>query len=196
MWTSSLHMPLQTSLPNLQEEISHEYLYVEAFIATITGSIDHVTGISDFLLIKSSLQTLVLYWRLAWRLLALTKIQTDPMIVFNEGAHRSFVSQDLADGLRHPVEDTDTLCDSLFSGRSKTVQHLNLSTVYILTDTWKKNPIRVLIVTIPWKLVKQYKPPISRVIIKIVWTLQRSGKLTYLRWRVRIHTNIKKVNFH
>ncbi|XP_063427242.1 uncharacterized protein LOC134710774 [Mytilus trossulus] len=70
----------------------------------------------------------------------------DTHILFDEGAQRSFVTEDLARKLNLHSEGTEILQLSSFGYRNKTVRHLDKSTVFVETVAGQKIPIHVLIV--------------------------------------------------
>ncbi|XP_076072041.1 uncharacterized protein LOC143043745 [Mytilus galloprovincialis] len=70
----------------------------------------------------------------------------DTHILLDEGAQRSFVTEDLARKLNLHSEGTEILQLSSFGDRNKNVRHLDKSTVFVETDAGQKIPIHVLIV--------------------------------------------------
>ena len=68
-------------------------------------------------------------------------------ILFDEGAQRSFITASLASELQLPVDGTETVCLSTFGGNNNEVQHLETATVFVMTDSNQKIPIRVHIVS-------------------------------------------------
>ena len=71
---------------------------------------------------------------------------TEANILFDEGAHRSFITKDLADKLHLQKSSTELVQLATFGSSSKKVSHIDRTTVYLLTDTGKKIAIDVLIV--------------------------------------------------
>ena len=67
-------------------------------------------------------------------------------ILFDEGAQRSFITEALANELQLPRQSTEAVSLSAFGGSSEKYQHIDTSTVYVVTKQQQKIPIRVLIV--------------------------------------------------
>ena len=70
----------------------------------------------------------------------------DANILFDEGAQRSFVTRDLADKLQLQTSGTEEVQLAAFGSSSKKVSHIDTATVYLLTGSWDKIAIDVLIV--------------------------------------------------
>ena len=70
----------------------------------------------------------------------------DAYILFDEGAQRSFITQNLANKLNVQPEGTETLNVAAFGDSSKTIRNLNRTTVYLEADFGDKIPLSVLIV--------------------------------------------------
>ncbi|XP_053389091.1 uncharacterized protein LOC128552105 [Mercenaria mercenaria] len=70
----------------------------------------------------------------------------DATILFDEGSQRSYITQSLAQELQLARETTETICLSAFGGKSDGVQHLDTTTVYLITDSKQKIPIKTIIV--------------------------------------------------
>ena len=66
-------------------------------------------------------------------------------ISFDDGAQRSFITASLASELQLPVDGTETVCLSTFGGNNNVIQHLETASVFVMTDSNQKIPIRVLI---------------------------------------------------
>lgn len=73
-------------------------------------------------------------------------IYTTTAVLFDEGAQRSFITEKLANELQLRRENTETLHLSSFGGDSSKMQHLDTTTVYLVTDSNQKIAVHVLIV--------------------------------------------------
>ena len=67
-------------------------------------------------------------------------------ILFDEGAQRSFITEALANELQLPRQSTEAVSLSAFGGSSEKYQHIDTSTMYVVTKQQQKIPIPVLIV--------------------------------------------------
>ncbi|XP_069115378.1 uncharacterized protein [Argopecten irradians] len=67
-------------------------------------------------------------------------------ILFDEGAQRSFVTQELADKLQMETTGKETINISGFGQVGDKVRHLSSGTVYLQTNTREKIPVKVLVV--------------------------------------------------
>ncbi|XP_056001802.1 uncharacterized protein LOC130048776 [Ostrea edulis] len=68
-------------------------------------------------------------------------------ILFDEGAQRSFITEELANNLQAKVSGNESLNIAAFGDKTaKSVRHLNKTTVYVETDSGEKVPVEVLIV--------------------------------------------------
>ena len=67
-------------------------------------------------------------------------------ILFDEGAQRSFVTEDLAEKLNLRVDNTEVVQLSCFGDKSNNVRHLGKCTLLIETLSGHKIPIEVLVV--------------------------------------------------
>ncbi|XP_048770094.2 uncharacterized protein LOC125676243 [Ostrea edulis] len=68
-------------------------------------------------------------------------------ILFDEGAQRSFITEELANNLQAEVSGNESLNIAAFGDKTaKSVRHLNKTTVYVETDSGEKVPVEVLIV--------------------------------------------------
>ena len=65
-------------------------------------------------------------------------------ILFHDGSQRSFITPSLASKLQLPVDGTETVCLSTFGGNNNEVYNLETATVFVMTDSNQKIPIRVL----------------------------------------------------
>ncbi|XP_063408992.1 uncharacterized protein LOC134692470 [Mytilus trossulus] len=70
----------------------------------------------------------------------------DTNILLDEGAQRSFLTQEVANKLHLQIEGTEIIQLSAFEGKEKTARHLENTTVYLKTDAGHVLPIKVLIV--------------------------------------------------
>ncbi|XP_063426809.1 uncharacterized protein LOC134710384 [Mytilus trossulus] len=70
----------------------------------------------------------------------------DTNILFDEGAQRSFLTQNLANKLNLQIEGTEIIHLSAFGGEEKNTRHLEKTTIYLKTDAGHVLPIKVLIV--------------------------------------------------
>ena len=70
----------------------------------------------------------------------------DAIILFDEGAQRSFVTRDLADKPQLQTSGTEEVQFAAFGSSSKKVSHIDTATVYLLTDSREKKAIDLLIV--------------------------------------------------
>ncbi|XP_071141877.1 uncharacterized protein [Mytilus edulis] len=70
----------------------------------------------------------------------------DTNILFDEGAQRSFLTQNLANKLNLQIEGTEIIHLSAFGGEEKNTRHLEKTTIYLKTDARHVLPIKVLIV--------------------------------------------------
>ncbi|XP_063427126.1 uncharacterized protein LOC134710669 [Mytilus trossulus] len=70
----------------------------------------------------------------------------DTNILLDEGAQRSFLTQEVANKLHLQIEGTELIQLSAFEGKDKTARHLENTTVYLKTDAGHVMPIKVLIV--------------------------------------------------
>ncbi|XP_060554089.1 uncharacterized protein LOC132715133 [Ruditapes philippinarum] len=83
---------------------------------------------------------------------------TDVIILFDEGAQRSFVTKELAERLELRRTGTEVVELAAFGSSSKKVSHIDTTTVYLLTDTKEMIAIDVLIVatiSVPLRNVQQ-----------------------------------------
>ncbi|XP_045157295.2 uncharacterized protein LOC123523710 [Mercenaria mercenaria] len=71
---------------------------------------------------------------------------TDANILFDEGAQRSFITEELADKLQLSRSGTEVVQLAAFGSSSMKVSHKNKATVYLLTDNKERIDIDVLIV--------------------------------------------------
>ena len=67
-------------------------------------------------------------------------------ILFDEGAQRSFITQDLADKLDLVPENSETLNLSVFGGSTTSVKQVGITTVYLHADNGDKIPVQVIII--------------------------------------------------
>jgi len=72
----------------------------------------------------------------------------DANILMDEGAHKSFITQKMADQLKLQRDGFDVINISPFGDPTHTVQHLDTATVYVVATAGEMIPIRVLIVPI------------------------------------------------
>ncbi|XP_063446878.1 uncharacterized protein LOC134726406 [Mytilus trossulus] len=70
----------------------------------------------------------------------------DAHILFEEGAKRSLMTQEIADKLNDKPDGKETLNISAFGNSDKNVRHMNKATVYLEADSGEKIPLQVLIV--------------------------------------------------
>ncbi|XP_063417047.1 uncharacterized protein LOC134699374 [Mytilus trossulus] len=70
----------------------------------------------------------------------------DTNIHLDEGAQRSFLTQEVANKLHLQIEGTETTHLSAFGGEEKNTRHLEKTTIYLKTDAGHVLPIKVLIV--------------------------------------------------
>lgn len=73
-------------------------------------------------------------------------ISLDTNILFDEGAQRSFITQELAAKLNVNKEGSESLCISTFGDTTKKVRNLDKTTVYLRSTEGELIPIKVLIV--------------------------------------------------
>ncbi|XP_045198527.1 uncharacterized protein LOC123552846 [Mercenaria mercenaria] len=71
---------------------------------------------------------------------------TDANLLFDEGAQRSFITEELADKLQLSRSGTEVVQLAAFGSSSMKVSHKNKATVYLLTDNRERIEIDVLIV--------------------------------------------------
>jgi hypothetical protein len=74
------------------------------------------------------------------------QVQTEASILFDEGAQKSFITQQLAEELELTREGTETLYLSSFGSRSNKVQQVDVATIHIIADNSQRIPVRVWIV--------------------------------------------------
>ena len=67
-------------------------------------------------------------------------------IIFDEGAQRSFITQELANKLDLSPEPSEALNLSVFGGSTTSVKQVDIATVYIRSDSNEKIPIQVVII--------------------------------------------------
>ncbi|VDI30698.1 Hypothetical predicted protein [Mytilus galloprovincialis] len=70
----------------------------------------------------------------------------DAHILFDEGAQRSFMTQEIADKLNVKPDGKETLNISAFGNSDKNVRHMKKATVFLEADSGEKIPLQVLIV--------------------------------------------------
>ncbi|XP_028407556.1 uncharacterized protein LOC114530174 [Dendronephthya gigantea] len=67
-------------------------------------------------------------------------------ILFDEGAQRSFITQELADKLDLAPEHSETLNLSVFGGSTTSVKQVDVATIYLRSDNGDKIPVQVIII--------------------------------------------------
>ena len=68
-------------------------------------------------------------------------------MLFDEGAQRSFITETLANELQLHRENTEAFSLSAFWGKSGKIQHIDTSTVYVITEQQQKISIVPTIAT-------------------------------------------------
>ena len=72
---------------------------------------------------------------------------TSTNILFDEGAQRSFITEELANDLKVKVSGTESLKIAAFGDETaKSIRHLNKTTIYVEAESGEKVPVKVLIV--------------------------------------------------
>ena len=82
------------------------------------------------------------------------RLTTNANILFDEGAQRSFITQQLADKLELRRDGSDLISLATFESETKNMRYLETATVYVITYCGHKIPINVLIVpsiAVPFK---------------------------------------------
>lgn len=82
------------------------------------------------------------------------RIGIDASILFDEGAQRSFITEDLAMKLKLKVDNTETIQLSCFGDTGNTIQHLGKVTLLVETETNQKISIDELVIpkiAVPFK---------------------------------------------
>ncbi|XP_053391450.1 uncharacterized protein LOC128554226 [Mercenaria mercenaria] len=111
-----------------------------------------------------------------------TKVQLYTNILFDEGSHKSFITESLAEELELTRDGTETIYLSSFGSTSNKIMQVDTATVYLVTDECQKIPVKVLIV-----------PTISTPINS---RLQNTAsKLPYLRGLKLAHPVTEDSNF-
>ncbi|XP_053406534.1 uncharacterized protein LOC123530253 [Mercenaria mercenaria] len=75
-----------------------------------------------------------------------TKVQLYTNILFDEGSHKSFITESLAEELELTRNGTETIYLSSFGSTSNKIMQVDTATVYLVTDEYQKIPVKVLIV--------------------------------------------------
>ncbi|XP_045171011.2 uncharacterized protein LOC123533438 [Mercenaria mercenaria] len=75
-----------------------------------------------------------------------TKVQLYTNILFDEGSHKSFITESLAEELELTRNGTETIYLSSFGSASNKIMQVDTATVYLVTDECQKIPVKVLIV--------------------------------------------------
>jgi len=104
--------------------------------------------------VKSSPTTVLLKTAVAPVYSSGTYIDTN--ILMDEGAQRSFITQDMASRLHLKSDGTDVISISAFRDPAQTVQRLDTATVQLVADNGEKIPVRVLIVPVIAKPLSNY----------------------------------------
>ena len=73
-------------------------------------------------------------------------VQTTANILFDEGAQKSFITEQLATQLNLKKETTETIYLSSFGSTTNKLQQVDVATVHVVTDDRQTIPVRVLIV--------------------------------------------------
>ena len=74
------------------------------------------------------------------------RLTTNANILFDEGAQRSFITQQLADELELRRDGSDLISLATFGSETKNMQYFETATVYVISYCGRKIPIIVLIV--------------------------------------------------
>ncbi|XP_053407993.1 uncharacterized protein LOC123531067 [Mercenaria mercenaria] len=82
---------------------------------------------------------------------AITKVSSrrciaDANILFDEGAQRSFITEELADKLELQRTGSEVIHIAAFDSSTQKVKHIETATVYLLTECNDKIPVNVLVV--------------------------------------------------
>jgi len=80
----------------------------------------------------------------------------DANILMDEGAQRSFITQDMVSRLHLKSDGTHVISISAFGDPAQTVQRLDTATVQLVADDGEKIPVRVLIVPVIAKPLSNY----------------------------------------
>jgi len=80
----------------------------------------------------------------------------DANILMDEGAQRSFITNDLAESLQLKRDGNDVISLSSFGDAGEKVQRVDTATVNIVADDGEKIPIRVLVVPVIAKPLSSY----------------------------------------